>query len=408
MDSYQQLISDLTELGFPHPKRANIALRSYGVVEFSWSIERNENSCFVKNLVKRVSMFQEGQLQTQKGHLSITSMSIREDYDYDPSLELHVPVSAPLKFAKPVKRSTGQNQSQNKYPSLSTPTARTLGERFHPYNRPYNRPSGSIAFSQQDDNTVSQAPQSKLVKPASSSQKGAERFLSEVKQSLRVQPRPKEEPIETIPSPVPTTPPAPAAQRRASWVQRQNSSPELQIKREQVSPSLTFSTPQNDHARPYIDLTRESADPSSSRSPYPYTFDKIPVAGDQIASPGIPGMTYSQLRNELFDLRDEISAARGRQNIVVEKLRSLGAEHIPSEFSLSSLTEAKAETEMRVHSDELEKELEVYKAKQIELVKELQVEKLLRLQHITKHLSFQTSDVSGSNHTYQKAIFRYY
>ena len=43
MDSYQQLISDLTELGFPHPKRANIALRSYGVVEFSWSIERNEN-----------------------------------------------------------------------------------------------------------------------------------------------------------------------------------------------------------------------------------------------------------------------------------------------------------------------------------------------------------------------------
>lgn len=133
-------------------------------------------------------------------HHSRTSMSIREDYDYDPSLELHVPVSAPLKFAKPVKRSTGQNQSQNKYPSLSTPTARTLGERFHPYNRPYNRPSGSIAFSQQDDNTVSQAPQSKLVKPASSSQKGAERFLSEVKQSLRVQPRPKEEPIETIPS----------------------------------------------------------------------------------------------------------------------------------------------------------------------------------------------------------------
>lgn len=161
--------------------------------------------------------------------------------------------------------------------------------------------------------------------------------------------------------PVPTTSPAPAAQRRASWVQRQNSSPELQIKRvnpprflgsfqlftfaqEQVSPFLTFSTPQNDHARAYIDLTRESADPSSSRSPYPYTFDKIPVAGDQIASPGIPGMTYSQLRNELFDLRDEISAARGRQNIVVEKLRSLGAEHIPSEFSLSSLTEAKAET----------------------------------------------------------------
>lgn len=125
-------------------------------------------------------------------HHSRTSMSIREDYDYDPSLELHVPVSAPLKFAKPVKRSTGQNQSQT---SLSTPTARTLGERFHPYNRP----SGSIAFSQQDDNTVSQAPQSKLVKPTSSSQKGAERFLSEVKQSLRVQPRPKEEPIETIP-----------------------------------------------------------------------------------------------------------------------------------------------------------------------------------------------------------------
>lgn len=37
-------------------------------------------------------------------------------------------------------------------------------------------------------------------------------------------------------------------------------------------------------------------------------------------------------------------------------------------------------TEMRVHSDELEKELEVYKAKQIELVKELQVEKARRLE----------------------------
>jgi len=118
---------------------------------------------------------------------SRTSMSIREDADYESSLESHTSTSA---LPKPL-----QNKLQNKDLSLSMPSAKTLGERFHPYNRFSRRP----AFAQQGNGTINQAPQSKPVKATDSGQRGAERFLSNMEQSLGLS---KQEPIEPAIPPV--------------------------------------------------------------------------------------------------------------------------------------------------------------------------------------------------------------
>lgn len=37
-DAYQRLLNDLTDLGFPHPKRGNIVFLSHGTLEFFWPI----------------------------------------------------------------------------------------------------------------------------------------------------------------------------------------------------------------------------------------------------------------------------------------------------------------------------------------------------------------------------------
>jgi hypothetical protein len=44
-ESYQELLNDLTELGFPHPKKGNIVFKSHGTLEFFWTIEPQEKVC---------------------------------------------------------------------------------------------------------------------------------------------------------------------------------------------------------------------------------------------------------------------------------------------------------------------------------------------------------------------------
>jgi len=68
-----------------------------------------------------------------------------------------------------------------------------LEERFHLYNCFLRW----LAFAQQDNGIIDQAPQSKPVKAIDSVQRGAKRFLSNIEQSLGL---PKQESIKpTIP-----------------------------------------------------------------------------------------------------------------------------------------------------------------------------------------------------------------
>ncbi len=41
-EAYQQLLNDLSDLGFPHPKRNNIVFLSHGTLEFFWPIALHE------------------------------------------------------------------------------------------------------------------------------------------------------------------------------------------------------------------------------------------------------------------------------------------------------------------------------------------------------------------------------
>ncbi|KAF5353984.1 hypothetical protein D9756_007078 [Leucocoprinus leucothites] len=441
--SYQQLLSDLTELGFPHPKRANIVFKSHGTLEFFWPIERNENSFFVKNLVKRVNLSQKGpfkdEQRAQRQQLSIASMNIREDIDYDPDLEQQGPAPVPPQAPKVTKRLIGQNQSQNQQSPPTKPSAKPAGERFHPYTRP----SGSPITNQQSNGVIRQILQ-KPAKPASLNQRAAEVFLDEIGTSLRTPIRFKAEPVEpTIPPPPPVLPSAPSAQRRSSFATSGHSPSEVQIKREQIAPSFSFSVPPHAKTQSYIDLTCESTAPSfSSLSSFPSTSHASLVAGTPTISPEIPGMesqpavsrigifdrspshnslpfaaprngssvifepphtpvdvsatqstpisiavpkpndllSIQSLTKELFDLRNTITTALDRQNIIVEELRRLNAAYVPSKLSLTSSSEAKADAATRARLDELAKEIESHKTKQAELTRELEAERNKRLE----------------------------
>jgi len=114
------------------------------------------------------------------------SMSIREDTDYESSLESY---TSAFTLLQSVKQPTEQNKLQNKDLSLSMPSAKTLGERFHPYNRFSGRP----AFAQQGNGIINQTPQRKPANPMNSGHRGAEKFLSNMAQSLGL---PKQEPIQ--------------------------------------------------------------------------------------------------------------------------------------------------------------------------------------------------------------------
>lgn len=41
-EAYKQLLNDLAELGFPHPKRSNIVFLSHGTLEFFWTTQPRE------------------------------------------------------------------------------------------------------------------------------------------------------------------------------------------------------------------------------------------------------------------------------------------------------------------------------------------------------------------------------
>jgi len=102
---------------------------------------------------------------------------------------------------------------------------------------------------------------------------------------------------------------------------------------------------------------------NSSRVSYPTTSDKTSVATDEIAaSPRIPDLSHpssllltqthgaedlsiQNLNRELSDLRDGISAALDRQDVIVKELRNLGVKNTSFE---RPLTEANTGTGERI------------------------------------------------------------
>ncbi|KAJ3563982.1 hypothetical protein NP233_g8594 [Leucocoprinus birnbaumii] len=443
-DSYQQLLNDLTELGFPHPKKTNIVFKSYGTLEFFWPIQRNENTFFVKNLVKRVNLPQEGVLkdeqQAHRKRLSIASMNIREDADYDPDFAQYVSAPVPKHPSKAGKKIAAFNKPLHQPSPPGKSSTKLPAERFHPYPRP----TETQVQNHQSNSVAEQSSRSRLDRYRFAHQRAAEMFLDEIQTSLTVPIQPKAEPIEpSIPPPPPLEPPmAPLPQKHPSLTQRRGSRSEVAIKRERISPSISFSIPQETsvQAQSYIDLTHEAIELSSScNSSLPLTFRPPPAITYQAVTSDMPRMAYPKLNNsnaalpavqepplpqtrglvsvspklphnpvktlkntqsslsiatpkagdrpliqsltkELFDLRSNVQSALDRQNVIVEELRRLNATYVPSKLSLTPSSEAQANTAANARIDELEKEIDSFKAKEAELTQTLQAERNKRLE----------------------------
>ncbi|KAF9442055.1 hypothetical protein P691DRAFT_765629 [Macrolepiota fuliginosa MF-IS2] len=443
--TYKRLLDDLTDLGFPHPKRSNIVFLSHGTLEFFWPIVPHEKSFFVVNLTKRVTLPQQGEFRDEqlalREKLSIASITIREDANYDPYLEHQGPAPQTARSS----RASASTHSQHSKSFIKPPA-----ERY----QPYPHPQGPLVGGRHIANSKDQGHQVSLAKSGAKTthEQAAEMFLDAMETSLGPPLQPKLESVEpSLASPIRRPAPTPQVSRRPSESQANQHPLELRIKREQLSPPLSFlqdvSEKTGTNSQFHIDLTRELSAPASSISSHPSLSQAIPPTPErQQNSSEIPRIAFSQrsdtlLRNgaqqhsqlrqqdsalqiplpvipvpapppptptnpagprvlvpmlstpkpsdlpviqrltkELFELRNQVTAAVDKQNHIVEELRKLNAAYVPSKLSLLSQADTRNDTAMKTRIQELERELEEERTNKLELKRHLEVERMKRVE----------------------------
>lgn len=135
--------------------------------------------------------------------------------------------------------------------------------------------------------------------------------------------------------------------------------------------------------------------PVSAPSSIPNEIQRTPLTMPTPKAQDLPAIQH--FTKELFELRNGITSAVDKQNHIVGELRRLNAAYVPSKLSVLSSSETKNETgellqrypgfqlidmrvAMRMRLKEIEKELEMERAKYSEATEQLEIERAKRFE----------------------------
>ncbi|KAF7760157.1 hypothetical protein Agabi119p4_10833 [Agaricus bisporus var. burnettii] len=269
--AYYKLLEDLRTLGFPFPKKSNIVFLSHGTLEFFWPMALHETSYFVANLVSRVNLPTPGQFKNEqiamRRHLSIFSLTIREDQYYDPCSLPQIP-GPQISHISPARAAPLANKQPPQAPQNAV--------RYHPYSRVQPPATPHSTEGHQVDQ----------VKPVSGPVRAAETFLDEVGTALGVMGQPKSEPVEPMIT-------QSVQQISPPYSQSHNTSQRsIQVKQEQSPKSAQLSG-----ASASAEVSQIAASSPAQPSGTATFNSKSPVKDHSQIVPSIPNTVSPQVRN---------------------------------------------------------------------------------------------------------------